>query len=235
MTSSRPEVVIFGEGVYSRAVAQVFGALLIPDDWLIRQRWGAATTFSAPLVGCGLVLQVASDAESLARAHWRHDAFWRLYGELGGKSTAAPGLKWVLLDCRNWGNGIEAVPLNFCLRVPAAAGIAGILAACGQAEPHAYIDWHNSVLAEKEVKIRREIFRLVRNSERTVANQGRIRNLAKDILPLGWERFCPHPPPNDHALANRIRAWLLSCPNTDLVTPWFVEGESLLLQTTLTL
>ena len=232
MKPSRPEIVVLGEGVYSRAVAQVFGALTIPDDWLIRQRWGAATTFSAPLVGCRRVFQVTFDTESSGRAHWRQDAFWRLYGKLGGKSIAASGLKWVLLDCRN-SSGIEAVLSNFCLRVPGAGGLAGILAACGQAEPHTYIDWHDSVLAEKEVKIRREIFRLVRNGERTVVSQDRIRNLAKDILPLGWERFCPYPPPKDHALANRIRAWLMSWPDTDLVTPWFEDGESLLRQTTL--
>lgn len=233
MTSSRPEVVVLGEGVYCRAVAQAFGALLIPDDWLIRQRWGAATTFSAPLVGCRRVFQVISDAESPARAHWRQDAFWRLYWKLGGKNLAAPGLKWLLLDCRHYGSGMEGVPSKFCHRVSAVGGLAGILAACDQAESHAYSDWHESVLAEKEVNIRKKIFRLVRDGDRTAENQDQIWNLAKDILPLRWERFCP--PPDEHAMANFIRAWLRRLPDTDLVTPWFVEGESLLLQTTLNL
>lgn len=142
------------------------------------------------------------------------------------------GLKWMLLDCRDY--GVEAAPSQFCIRAPAAEGLSAILAAGAQAKSHAYTDWHDSLLAEKEVKIRIEIFRLVRDGTRNEEICREIQKLREKILPLQWERFCPCPPPDDHTLANRIRAWLLRTPDTNSVTPWFMEGESLLRQTTLT-
>lgn len=229
---AHPQMIALGPGPVARVLAKVFGALLVPDDWLIRQTWDAATTFAKPLVGCRYVFQVISDAESPDRARWRHDAFWRLYGESGGKSRAAPGLKWLLLDCRNCGSDEVPWVAKFCQHISPAGGLRQILVACDVAKPYAYSDWHDAHLADREFWIREEIFRLVQDSEGTAEAFARIRELAKDLSPLAWERFCP--PPNDHALANRIRAWLRP-PETDSVTPWIAEGRALLKQTTLTL
>ena len=231
MNASRPETVVLGNGPYSRAMAQVLGAWQIPDDWLIRRSWGAATDFEKPLIGCQHVYQVTSNAESSAWMRWRHDAFWSLYGDQGGTVRTAPGLKWLLLDCRVGGADPVAPPSAFCLRIPAEkTGLRGILAACREATVHSYHDWHDALVDDRELQIRRAILRLVCEGARTVETSAEIRKRASGIGPLAWERFCP--PPDDHGLANRIRAWLRS-PVTEPVRQWFMEGESLLRQTTL--
>ena len=224
--------IILGSGPVARVLAQIFDALTIPDEWLIRQKWGASTPFAAPLVKCRHVFQVAAATESSAQTQWRYDAFWRLYGDLGGTSiNSAPGLKWVVLDCRNGGGGIDVPPSSYCLQIPAEGGLAGIVDACNEASPHLYKDWHDFQLADEQVAIRKEILRLVRTGGQNDKNRILILDLANNLLPLRWERFCP--PPDDHDLANLLRKWLLSS-DTDSVTPWFMEGEALLCQTTLT-
>jgi hypothetical protein len=228
--STRPERIILGQGPVAGVLAQLIAATQVPDEWLIRQTY-PHSTFSGPLIQCQHVFQVTTDVESPARERWRHDAFWRLYGKLGGDIAAPPGLRWVFVDCRNHGNGMESVPSKFVLRVSAACGLREILAACGLAKPNSYTAWNDAFFRDKEVEIRRKIIRLILKGERIAETAARVRELATALSPLAWERFCP--PPDDHALANRLRTWLRS-PVTDSVTPWFVNGETLLRQTSLT-
>jgi hypothetical protein len=228
--SPHQQRIILGSGSVARVLAQCFDALTIPDEWLKRRKWGALTPFAAPLVKCRHVFQVAVDMESSAQTQWRHDAFWRLYGALGGRSIdSAPGIKWLVLDCRNGGRGIDAPPSPYCHPVPAAGGLARIVDVCNEARPHLYTDWYDLQLADGQVAIRKEILRLVCNGGQNDENRSRILVLAKSLLPLQWERFCPMA---DHKLANLLRKWLRS-PDTDSVTPWLVEGEALLRQTSL--
>jgi hypothetical protein len=212
-------------------LAQVLDALPIPDVWLIRQKWVPSTLFESPLIGCRYVFQIATATESSAQTRWRHDAFWRLYGAKGGRNIKSePGLKWLLLDCHHDGRGRDASPLPYCFPVSVLAGLSSILEACNEARPHQFTEWLNSQLTDEQVALRKEIFRLVCNGEHNEENRSRILKLASKLLPLRWERYCPLA---DHELANRLREWLLA-PDTDPVTQWFVEGESLLRQTILT-
>ena len=229
--ASRFISVALGEGTYCRAISQVFGAFSIPDDWLKGRHWPLHGPTSIPLVASKRVLQIVSSNESSARTQWRHDRFWELYGELGGKREAiAPGLKWLLIDCRAEKKDDEPLPSSFCARVHADEGLQVILAALGNADSHRFSEWHNARVDDREWSLRVKICRLVRDGEATAGNRDEAVRLARGISPLNWERFCP--PPGEHALANQIRAWLL-CPETIRVTPWFAKGRELLPQTNL--
>ncbi|TAG11142.1 MAG: hypothetical protein EAZ42_01585 [Verrucomicrobia bacterium] len=223
--------IILGSGPVASVLAQVFDALPIPDERLIRQKWGLSTPFESPLIGCRHVFQVATATESSAQTRWRHDAFWRLYGAKGGRDIKSdPGLKWLLLDCHHGDRGCGATPSPYCLPVSVEVGLFSILEACNEARPHQFTEWLNSQLTDEQVALRKEILQLVCKGEHTEENRSRILKLASNLLPLRWERYCPLA---DHELANRIREWLLA-PDTDPVTQWFVEGESLLRQIILT-
>lgn len=222
--------IILGSGPVARGLALVMEALPIPDGWLIRQRWGQYTPFESPLIGCRHVFQVVTATESSEQMQWRHDAFWRFYGVKGGRDIKSePGLKWLLLDCHQGGQGFDALPSPYCLPVLVEAGLSCIVVACNEARPHQFREWLDSQLTDKQFALRKEIFRLVCKGEHKEENRSQILKLANRLLPLRWERYCPQA---DHELANRIREWLLA-PNTDPVTQWFVEGETLLRQTVL--
>jgi len=130
------------------------------------------------------------------------------------------------------GSGTEEVPLSkVCQQVPSAAGLRQILAVLCKMKPYSHSDWLNAMLDDQEVEIRRSIFRLVCDGDHTIAARAKILKLAAEMSPLAWERFFP--PPDEHVWANRLRVWL-RVPDTDSVTHWFVEGVSLLRQSTLT-
>jgi len=177
-------------------------------------------------------LQVVTVAESVARANWRQDAFWSLYGKNGGVSSKL-GLKWLLLDCRAATPGVDISSPHY-LTVAAQAGLEGILCACENAIPRHFTDWHQSRLVDRETTTRREILRVLSGGEYTAVQAHKISELATQISCYEWERYCP-PPDDDHALANLIRGWLLRIPDTESVSPWMLEGLLLLRQTTLTL
>jgi len=230
-TSPSQQRIILGSGPVVRVLALVFDALPIPDEWLIRQKWGLSTPFQSPLIGCRQVFQVATVTESSAQTRWRHDAFWRLYGAKGGKDiNSEPGLKWLLLDCHHGGRGCDASASPYCFPVSVLAGLSSILEACNEARPHSFKEWHNAQLDDQQVVLRKEIFRLVCEGGQDEENRSRILKLASNLLPFRWEDRCPL---GDHKLANDLRKWLLA-PITDPVTQWFVEGETLLRQTNLT-
>lgn len=223
--------IILGSGPVARVLAQVLDALPIPDEWLIRQKWGQATPFESPMIGCRHVFQIATATESSAQTRWRHDAFWRLYGAKGGRDIKSePGLKWLLLDCLHGGRGYHASPSPYCLPVLVEAGLSRIVEACNETRPHSFKEWHNAQLTDQQVALRKEIFRLVCKGGQDEENRSRILKLASNLLPLRWEEFCPL---GDHDLANDLRKWLLA-PITGPVTQWFVEGETLLRQTDFT-
>ena len=223
--------VVLGDGAYVRALSFVFGAQLVPDSWLAEGKWGLRSLTSIPLKQCQRVFLVLSPTESMDRAHWRHDCFWELYGRFGGKiEPGALGLKWLLIDLNTGTKDSVPPPSRFCLRVNAAEGLHGISASLGKAPICQYFDWHEDRLSDRELSLRLEILRRVQGGDTIKEVQSEIIRLAGGFSPLSWERFCP--PPEEHTLANRIRAWL-SASETHSVTQWFTEGNHLLRQTNL--
>lgn len=229
--NSRPEMVVLGTGPVAKALACILGAPLVPDQWLLRQDWRLQTSFTGPLMACGRVFQVRSAGETNTMTLWRQDMFWMLYGKYGGASRAARGLKWLVIHCGQITVLSNTETAGFFHQIQLSDGLEKLIASTCLGEPICHSEWLGAHLADKEVRIRKQMLRLLAQCHDENQSKSEILKLARQLSPLAWERFCP--PPNDHQLANFIRAWIRS-PETDSVTQWMEKGRILLSQTNLT-
>ena len=227
-----PEIssVVLGSGPYSHALSLVFGSLQISDSWLTRGAWGISSPFKAPLLHCENVFQAVSPSDQPAMTFWRQHRFWSLYGKLGGRDLRAKGLKWLVIqyECGLTDGAIPQLSAGY-KRLSTSEGLMAILTAQKGAESFRFESWNDTLLADAEWKVRKQIFERVSSGPRIEAVRQEILACATRISPLFWERYSPPP---QHSLANRIRSWL-STKKTDSVTPWFEMGEDLLSQTNL--
>lgn len=233
MNNSITEAVVLGEeSTLNRVISYIFGAVSVPDHWLALRQWHSRGPTTIPLARCQAVFQITSHLEPVSRIQWRHDRFWELYGELGGKTPKRrEGLKWLLIDCRSGHENIAPCPSSVCRRIRPDVGLWEIITALGTATSFGFLDWHGSRLDDQEWRLRVEIMRQIREEGVSVRTREEILQLARGISPLSWERFCP--PPDEHLLANQIRAWL-GKTETNTVTQWFADGRRLLNQANLT-
>jgi len=93
-----------------------------------------------------------------------------------------------------------------------------------------YWDWASS----QEKNAKKEAFTRLKAALSTDLPPDCVRQevlaMSEKIALSSLERFCP--PPDQHGLANRIRAWLRE-PVTEDVTPWIVSGRALLADITI--
>lgn len=229
--NSRPEMIVLGTGPVAKALAFILGAPMVPDEWLLRQDWRLPTTFTGPLMACNKVFQVRQAGESESMTLWRRDMFWMLFGKYGGASRAARGLKWLVIHSDQSTVATNAESVGFYYHISLSDGLEKLIASSIQGDRIGHSEWLGAYLAEKEVKIRKQMLRLLTQDLDESQSKTEILKLARQLSPLAWERFCP--PPEDHELANLIRGWYGS-PESLSVTQWMEKGRILLSQTSLT-